>query len=100
MADRLVFWLAPWSPFTGTAGIYRYSFANGALLADLNIGILFIVAVSSISAIGTFMAGYASNNKYHSLERCAAVASVVSYEIPVVLFFGRSHPHHRLDVIE
>jgi NADH-quinone oxidoreductase subunit H len=55
------------------------------VLANLNVGILFIVAVSSITGIGVFMAGWGSNNKYTLLGAMRDVASVVSYEIPVIL---------------
>jgi NADH-quinone oxidoreductase subunit H len=60
-------------------------FQNGAALANLDIGILFIVAVSSISSVGTFMAGWGSGNKFSLLGAMRAVAAIVSYEIPLVL---------------
>jgi NADH-quinone oxidoreductase subunit H len=52
---------------------------------DLNIGILFIVALGSLATIGIFMAGYGSNNKFAMMGGMRAVAQIISYEIPQVL---------------
>ncbi len=60
-------------------------FAEGAILADLNIGILYIIAVGTLSIIGVFMAGWGSNNKYALLGAMRSVAQLVSYEVPMVL---------------
>jgi NADH-quinone oxidoreductase subunit H len=84
--DKLVHWLAPVVAVVPMLMIFAVvPFQGGAILADLNIGILYIVAISSISMVGVFMAGWASNNKYSLLGAMRQVASVVSYEVPVVL---------------
>jgi NADH-quinone oxidoreductase subunit H len=85
-ADKLVHWLAPLVAFVPAVLILAVvPFQNGALLADLNIGILYIVAISSVSTVGVFMAGWSSGNKYSLLGAMREVATVVSYEIPLVL---------------
>jgi NADH-quinone oxidoreductase subunit H len=85
-ADKIVHWLAPIVAFFPALMIFAViPFQNGAVLADLNIGILYVVAISSISTVGVFMAGWGSNNKYTLISAMRSVASVVSYEIPVVL---------------
>jgi NADH-quinone oxidoreductase subunit H len=84
--DKLVHWLAPVVAFVPVMLVFAVvPFQGGAILADLNIGILYIVAISSVTTVGVFMAGWASNNKYSLLGAMRQVASVVSYEIPVVL---------------
>jgi NADH-quinone oxidoreductase subunit H len=85
-ADKIIHFLAPIVCFAPTMVLFAViPFQDGASLADLNIGILFIVAISSISSVGTFMAGWGSGNKFSLLGAMRAVASVVSYEIPLVL---------------
>jgi NADH-quinone oxidoreductase subunit H len=85
-ADKLIYWLAPIVSFFPVLLIFAViPFGNGAILTDLNIGILFVLAVTSVSSIGTFMAGWSSNNKYSLLGAMRAVASLVSYEIPLML---------------
>jgi NADH-quinone oxidoreductase subunit H len=66
-------------PFQEDGGVVR------GLVPDLNIGILYIVAVSSISTIGVFMAAWGSNNKYSLISAFRTMAQVVSYEIPLAL---------------
>ncbi len=85
-ADKLVHWLAPIVAFAPALMIFAViPFRDKALLADLNIGILYIVAISSVSTVGVFMAGWGSSNKYSLLGAMRNVAAVVSYEIPLVL---------------
>jgi len=85
-ADKIVHWLAPVIAFAPVMMIFAVvPFQNGALLADLNIGILYVVAISSVTTVGVLMAGWGSNNKYSLLGAMRNVAAVVSYEIPLVL---------------
>ena len=84
--DKLVFWLAPVVAFVPALMIFAViPFQDGALLVDLNIGILYIVAISSVATVGVFMAGWASNNKFSLIGAMRDVAQVVSYEIPLIL---------------
>ncbi len=85
-ADKIVHWLAPVIAFAPVLMIFAViPFQNGALLADLNIGILYVVAISSVATVGVFMAGWGSSNKYSLLGAMRNVAAVVSYEMPLVL---------------
>jgi len=84
--DKLVFWLAPLVAFVPALMIFAVvPFQRGALLADLNIGILYVVAVSSVAAVGVFMAGWSSSNKYSLVGAMRDVAQLISYEIPLGL---------------
>ena len=60
-------------------------FAKNTFLVDLNIGVLYIVAVTSVTTLGIFMAGWASGNRYAMFGAMRGVAMLISYEIPVVL---------------
>jgi len=85
-ADKIVHFLAPIIAFIPVLLVFAVvPFQNGALLADLNVGILYVVAISSVSTVGIFMAGWGSNSKYPLLGAMREVAAVVSYEIPLVL---------------
>jgi NADH-quinone oxidoreductase subunit H len=86
LADKPVHWLAPIVAFIPVPLIFAViPFQNGAALADLNIGILYVAAISSLSTVGIFMAGWGSNNKYSLLGAMRNVAAIVSYEFPLVL---------------
>src|SRR4029079_7698796 len=54
-------------------------------LADVDVGILYILGMSSLCALAIFMAGYSSNNKYALFGSMRVIAMLVSYEIPIVL---------------
>jgi NADH-quinone oxidoreductase subunit H len=86
LADRPVYNLAPIVFLVPAFLMYAaIPFAPQLLLADLEIGILFVLAVSSLEVIGLFMCGWGSNNKYALLSAMRAVNQIISYEIPFIL---------------
>ena len=85
-ADRLVFTLAPVAVFMSTVmALLVLPFAPGLFGADMNIGLLYLFAVSGLSVVGLLMAGWSSFNKYSLLGGLRSAAQVVSYEIPLIL---------------
>jgi NADH-quinone oxidoreductase subunit H len=62
-----------------------FAFAPGVIGADLNVGVLYLVALGSIGIMAALMAGWSSNNKYALLAGFRVVAQLLSYEIPMVL---------------
>lgn len=60
-------------------------FAPGVIGADLNIGVFYIMAVSSVSIVVIMLAGWGSNNKYALLGAFRAIGQMVSYEVPMLL---------------
>jgi NADH-quinone oxidoreductase subunit H len=84
-ADRRVFNLAPIVFLIPCMLIFAtIPFAPGLGVADLNIGILFFLAVSSMENVGLFMAGWGSNNKYAMLSAMRAVNQIISYDLPFI----------------
>lgn len=81
-ADKLLFNLAPFVVMiVAMLLLAPIAFAKGIQLWDLNIGVLYVSAVSSLSVIGILMAGWASNNKYSLLGAMRSGAQIVSYEL-------------------
>lgn len=81
-ADKFLFNLAPFIVMiTAMVLLAPLAFAKNFQMWDINIGILFITAISSISVIGILMAGWASNNKYSLLGAMRSGAQIVSYEL-------------------
>ena len=60
-------------------------FGKNTYVANLNIGILFIIAVTTVPTMGMFMAGWASGNRYSLFGAMRGVAQLISYEVPMVL---------------
>jgi len=85
-ADRWVHLLAPIIALAPVVLMFAViPWARGAVPTDVNIAALFVVAVTSVSAVGLMMAGWGSNNKFALLGAMRAVAQMISYEIPAVL---------------
>jgi NADH-quinone oxidoreductase subunit H len=81
-ADKFLFNLAPFIVMIAAMLLLApIAFARNFQIWDINIGVLFISAVSSISVIGILMAGWASNNKYSLLGAMRSGAQIVSYEL-------------------
>jgi NADH-quinone oxidoreductase subunit H len=84
-ADRRVYNLAPIVFLLPCMLIFAtIPFAPGLGVADLNIGILFFLAVSAMEIVGLFMAGWGSNNKYALLSAMRAVNQIISYDLPFI----------------
>ncbi|MBI2321656.1 MAG: NADH-quinone oxidoreductase subunit NuoH [Chloroflexi bacterium] len=85
-ADRWVFVLAPVVVVVPALLVFAViPFGPGVVLADLDIGLLYLVAIGSISTVGLVMAGWASNNKYSLLGGMRAAAQAISYQRPLGL---------------
>jgi NADH-quinone oxidoreductase subunit H len=81
-SDKFMFNLAPFiAMITAMLLLAPIAFAKDFAIWDLNIGVLYITAVSSISIIGILMAGWSSNNKYSLLGAMRSGAQIVSYEL-------------------
>ncbi|MBT5414763.1 MAG: NADH-quinone oxidoreductase subunit NuoH [Rhodospirillaceae bacterium] len=83
-ANRVVFILAPMVTFTLSLVAWAViPFDEGWVLADINVGILYLFAISSLGIYGIIMAGWASNSKYAFLGALRSAAQMVSYEVAI-----------------
>jgi len=95
-ADAPLFRAAPYLAMMGFFATFAIiPFGDGLVVADLNVGLLYITAVTALVVVGVLMAGWASNNKWALLGGIRSAAQIISYEIPaglavitVVLFSG------------
>ena len=84
--DVPLFKLAPYVVMTGFLGAFvAIPFGGPLIIADLNVGILYVTAVTSLVVVGILMAGWSSNNKWSLLGGIRSAAQIVSYEIPAGL---------------
>ncbi len=95
-ANKGIFLLAPIITFTVALAAWAViPFDAGVVLADINVGLLYILAISSLGVYGVVMSGWASNSKYPFFSAMRAAAQMISYEVSigfvlvcVVLFAG------------
>jgi len=95
-ANKVLFLIAPILTFTVALAAWAViPFNSGAVLADINVGLLYILAISSLSVYGVVIAGWSSNSKYPFYSAMRAAAQMISYEVSigfilvcVVLFAG------------
>lgn len=85
-ADKFVFWIAPLIILCASFTVYIViPFGPTHAITDLNIGILFMLGVSSLSVLGVVMAGWASNSHYPLIGALRSSAQMVSYEVAMGL---------------
>ncbi len=85
-ADKKLFNLAPYIMFAGSYAVFAaIPFSSAYIGSDMNIGIFYIIAVSSLAVVAILMAGWASNNKWSLFGAMRSAAQIVSYEIPTAL---------------
>jgi len=85
-ADRVTYNLAPILAVSGVLLVWAVlPLAPTIFGTDVNVGVLYIVAVGAIGTLGIILAGWSSNNKYALVGAFRAVSQMVSYEVPMVL---------------
>ncbi len=85
-ADTFLFTLAPFLAFMGSyAAFAAIPFSSQYVGANLDLGLFYILAISSIGVVALMMAGWSSNNKYSLFGAMRSVAQIVSYEVPAAM---------------
>ena len=85
-ADKGLFLFAPYLLVWGfVATFVVVPFSSSLIIADMNVGILYLTAVTALTVVGVLMAGWSSNNKWSLLGGIRSAAQVISYEIPAGL---------------
>lgn len=83
-ANKGLFVLAPIITFTVALLAWAViPFNSGAILADINVGLLYVLAISSLGVYGTVIAGWSSNSKYPFFSAMRASAQMISYEVSI-----------------
>ncbi|HUV28587.1 MAG TPA: NADH-quinone oxidoreductase subunit NuoH [Anaerolineales bacterium] len=85
-ADKFIFNLAPIIALATVLLLWAVvPFAPTIIGADINVAVLYVVAIGSIGTLGIIMAGWASNNKYALLGAFRTVAQMIAYEVPMII---------------
>ncbi|MDH5371534.1 MAG: NADH-quinone oxidoreductase subunit H, partial [Acidimicrobiia bacterium] len=85
-ADRQVFRWAPALVLLSTTALFVViPFSPNLIVQDLDLGVFYILAISSVSTIGVLMAGWSSANKYSLMGGLRAAGQLIAYELPLVL---------------
>ena len=84
--DKIPYYIAPIIAFVATfAGMIVIPFDKGMVVQNLNIGMLYVIAITSFTVIAILSAGWSSNNKFALLGGFRSAAQIVSYEVPLVM---------------
>lgn len=84
--DRFTFYIAPVLCLVGVfAALAVFPISSGFMLTDLNVGIFYLLGMTSLVGIGVFLGGYSSNSKWSMLGGMRGASQIISYEIPVTI---------------
>jgi NADH-quinone oxidoreductase subunit H len=82
-ADKFLFRIAPYFMMVGFACVFvALPFSHSLIVADMNIGIFYILAVTALIVVGIIMSGWSSNSKWSLFGAIRSAAQIISYEIP------------------
>ena len=82
-ADKFLFRIAPYFMMVGFACVFvALPFSHSLVVADMNIGVFYIIAVTALIVVGIIMSGWSSNSKWSLFGAIRSAAQVISYEIP------------------
>jgi NADH-quinone oxidoreductase subunit H len=85
-ADRVVFIITPAvAVFPFVMAYLVIPFSHGGALADVNVGVLYLFAITSLAFPAIFMAGWSSNNKYAMMGGMRAIAQLLAFEVPLTM---------------
>jgi NADH-quinone oxidoreductase subunit H len=85
-ADKFLFYFAPFLALLGVfSTLAVLPFSDGFTMSHLNVGVFYLVAISSLVGLSVFLGGYASNSKWSMLGGMRGASQIISYEIPVTI---------------